>query len=95
VIFQSEEERDAAYLSTFTGIDGTKVLLDLVSKVGLYRRTFNADPYVNAFNDGMKDLVVSIRNSMERASTRPAVSDTKPEPEAVPPYFQESEPSGE
>jgi len=55
-------ERSAAFQRTFTGKDGELVLSELKKM----RRGFDPDPYINAYNTRMRDLLDFIDTTMSQ-----------------------------
>lgn len=49
-----------AYQAVFSGPEGTLVLHDLMAAHGMLRPSFDKDPYVTAFNEGERAVVIRI-----------------------------------
>lgn len=64
MIWASVRERAEAYHHTFSGPTGEKVLDDLKEVLGHNRSTFDPNPYIAAFNEGKRAVLVAIMNTM-------------------------------
>ena len=54
-----------AYRKTFDGEYGAKVLKDLYRVCYMDDTTFNKDPYITAFQEGIRSVAVHIKRAME------------------------------
>lgn len=52
------------YIRVFEGEDGKAVMADLEARNFLNRPTFDPDPYMTAFNEGQRAVLVYIKNVM-------------------------------
>jgi hypothetical protein len=71
-VFQTPHERAEAYRNAFTGPTGEKVLEDLRAFAYGDRTSFDPNPYVAAFNEGQRALVVAIANTIKQVRILPA-----------------------
>ena len=53
-----------AYQDLFNDPNGEKVIQDLMTRFGMKTSTFNTDPYVTAFNEGQRNVVLYILTRM-------------------------------
>lgn len=56
----TNEKRARDYRATFGTPEGERVLADLVDRNGIFRPTFEQDPYVTAFNEGRRNVLLDI-----------------------------------
>lgn len=57
---KAQEATVMAYIRTFEGPNGQLVLKDLAMRCMAERRTFDADPYKTAFNEGRRSVYLEI-----------------------------------
>ena len=68
---QQLKDLKVAYRKCFETEDGKKVLKDLERRCFLTYTTFNADPYVSAFQEGTRSVVLHIKQAMDAESQMP------------------------
>ena len=62
---QQIKDLKVAYRKCFESEHGVKVLKDLYRVCYLYEQTFNKDPYVAAFQEGIRSVAIHIKKAME------------------------------
>lgn len=72
---QKLKDLKVAYKNTFTSEDGVKVLKDLERRCFMTYTTFNSDPYVSAFQEGTRSVVLHIKQAMDMESQMPKEED--------------------
>lgn len=65
-----EHSRLAAYRATFAPDYGQRVLADLIRRAGVFQTTETVDPLAIAFNEGRRQIVLSIINDISSDPTR-------------------------
>jgi hypothetical protein len=68
---QSLKDLKVSYRKCFESEDGKKVLKDLEMRCYITSTTFNADPYVSAFQEGTRSVVLHIKQAMDIEKTLP------------------------
>lgn len=68
---QKLKDLKVAYRKCFESEDGKKVLADLERRCFITYTTFTPDPYVSAFQEGSRSVVLHIKQAMDMASQMP------------------------
>lgn len=70
ILFKSLRRKRDAYIDTFRGPSGERVLRDLIRWARVFSSTFDPDPRIAAFREGRREAVLRILTFLNLPESR-------------------------